>query len=501
MMPTDPGNAGGAEGGAASGSRRRLLRGVAAAGAGLAAAGALGAAPAASCGEPAEPPKRPNLVFVFADQWRAQAAGHAGDPNVKTPSLDRLAGRSVRFTNAVSCCPVCSPYRASLLTGQYADTHGVFLNDVHLASDAPTIAKEFKRAGYDTAYVGKWHLNDHGRLRFIPRADRQGFDFWRVMECTHNYNKSPYYADEDKKLFWEGYDARAQTACVQEYLRGRDKARPFALFLSWGPPHDPYETAPPEFRAMYDPAALKLRANVPKGSEARARKWLAGYYAHCSALDRCLGELLATLQETGLEDNTVFVFTSDHGDMLGSHGEDHKQRPYDESILVPFLLRWPAGLGQPREIRAPLNSPDIMPTLLGLCGLQAPKSAQGADWSPVLLGRREPPADGAALIACYAPFGEWTRARGGREYRGVRTERYTYVRDLKGPWLLFDNQQDCFQMKNLAGSPEHAEIQKRLEEALQRELRRAGDEFLPGGEYLRKWGYKVDATGSMPTRP
>jgi arylsulfatase A-like enzyme len=142
-----------------------------------------------------------------------------------------------------------------------------------------------------------------------------------------------------------------------------------------------------------------------------------------------------------------------------------------------------------------------MPTLLGLCGLEVPKSVEGTDFTGVLVRREKPPADAAALIACYSPFGEYTRARGGREYRGVRTERYTYVRDLKAPWLLFDNEKDPYQMTNLVGKPEAAEVQARLETLLQRELKRTGDEFLPGEEYVRKWGYKVDTTGTLPTRP
>ena len=176
--------------------------------------------------------KKRNVVFVFGDQWRAQATGYAGDPNVKTPNLDALARESTNFTTAVASCPVCSPYRASLLTGQYPLTHGVFLNDVHLADDAVSVGKVFKGAGYDTAYVGKWHVDGRGRSAFIPPESRQGFDFWRALECTHNYNDSAYYADGREKLAWEGYDAEAQTRCAQEYIRSRTDDKPFLLILS-----------------------------------------------------------------------------------------------------------------------------------------------------------------------------------------------------------------------------------------------------------------------------
>ena len=120
--------------------------------------------------------KRPNIVLVLADQWRAQAAGYAGDPNIKTPNLDSLAGRCVNFTHAVSGCPVCSPYRASLITGRYPLTHGVIVNDVCLNDDAVSLARAFKGAGYDTGYIGKWHLDGHGRRSYIPPERRQGFE-------------------------------------------------------------------------------------------------------------------------------------------------------------------------------------------------------------------------------------------------------------------------------------------------------------------------------------
>ena len=444
--------------------------------------------------------KKPNIVFVFADQMRAQATGYAGDPNVKTPHLDRLAAETINFTTAVAGCPVCSPYRASLLTGQYPLTHGVFVNDVYLNHNAVSLADAFNDAGYDTAYIGKWHVDGHGRSAYIPKERRQGFAFWKVLECTHDYNRSPYYGDENKKLFWEGYDAIAQTREALAYIKGRHSERPFALVLSWGPPHNPYETAPAEFKRLYDPERIVLRPNVPEASAAAARKDLAGYYAHISALDFCVGEIVRAIKERGLEEDTILVFTSDHGDMLGSQGAQRKQRPWDESILVPFLLRYPSAFGRnAREIRTPFNAPDIMPTLLGICGIAVPKTVEGLDFSGVLRGEKAPDVE-AALIACYHPFGEWPRMRGGKEYRGVRTERYTYVRDIEGPWLLYDNEKDPYQLGNLSNMPAHKELQEMLERMLTRILREQGDQFLPGETYVKKWSYVTDATGTVPIR-
>jgi arylsulfatase A-like enzyme len=444
----------------------------------------------------------PNFVIVIADQWRPQAFGFTGDPNVKTPNFDRLAGQSAHFINAVSGMPVCSPTRASLLTGQRPLTHGVFLNDVPLNPDAATIAKVLKSAGYDTAAIGKWHVDGHGRASFIPRERRQGFDYWKVLECTHSYTDSIYYGDSPEKARWSGYDAFDQTRDACDYLRARgEKAKPFLLWLAWGPPHDPYFTAPEKYRAMYDPAKLTLRPNIPADALPMARKNLAGYYAHCSALDDAMGQLLATLDETHLAKNTIFVFTADHGDMLGSQGLWKKQKPYDESARVPMLIRWPAGLGENgRKLDAPINTEDVMPTLLGLAKIPVPPSCEGLNFSGYLHGGASP-GDGAAVITCVAPFGEFERRNGGREYRGIRTVRHTYVRDLKGPWLLFDNDTDPYQQHNLVNDPAHADLQAKLDAQLKAKLTAAGDEFLPAADYIAKWGYKVNENGTVPIKP
>jgi arylsulfatase A-like enzyme len=303
-------------------------------------------------------------------------------------------------------------------------------------------------------------------------------------------------------LKWDGYDAIAQTRDAQQFLRSQTKAsKPFLLFLAWGPPHDPYQTAPAKYRKMYQPEKLKLRPNVPARAEKETRKELAGYCAHCSALDYCFGKLMATLRETGLDRNTIVLFTSDHGDMLGSHGMRAKQKPFEESVRVPFLLRFPPAMEiSSRKLKAPINSQDIMPTLLGLCGMPVPKSVEGLDFSGYIQGKQDP-SDGAALLACIAPFGEWPRQLGGREYRGVRTTRYTYVRALDGPWLLFDNTTDPFQLENLIGTPDAAKPQTDLDELLQRKLRAANDSFLPATQYIHQWNYVVNSSGTVPYTP
>ncbi len=442
---------------------------------------------------------RPNVVIVLADQWRAQACGYAGNTQVQTPTLDGLAAQSLNFHRALSGIPVCTPARGCLLTGQYALTHGLFLNDVHLDDKAESMGKIFARAGYDTAYIGKWHVDGRGRDAPIPSESRQGFAYWKVLECTHDYNDSLYYDhDAANPMRWKDYDAIAQTRDAIQYIEQRTSDNPFLLFLSWGPPHAPYETAPQTYRDRYDPASLVLRPNVTADMEARAREWIAGYYAHCTALDDCMAELLSCLERNDLAEDTVFLFFSDHGDMLGSQGEVKKQRPWEESIRVPFLLRYPRLFGQEgRVLDAPIDTVDVLPTLMGLCNLPAAPSMQGLDYTPYLHGAADP-SGGQALIMCIHPFGQFTRQDGGREFRGVVTHRYTYVEDRKGPWLLYDNQADPFQLHNRVHQTEVAALQADLHQALQNLLAAREDEFLAGDEYVRQWGYTIDETGTVP---
>jgi arylsulfatase A-like enzyme len=453
------------------------------------------------------PPLRPNIIYILADQWRAQDIGYAGNREVKTPNLDQLAAKSVVFTTAVSGCPVCSPHRASLLTGQYPLTHGVFYNDKPLPNEALTIAEVLKEEGYQTGYIGKWHVNgrsenetvQESRNAPVPQDRRQGFDFWKVNECTHDYTSGFYYDEQNQKHFWEGYDAFVQTDTAIQYMQTHAGKDPFLLFLAWGPPHAPYQTAPEVYQQIYnDPEEITLRENVPREEAAKAREQIAGYYAHIAALDKALGDILQALKENDLEKNTILVFTSDHGDMLWSHGMEKKQKPWDESILVPFLVHYPAQLGTAgKKIELPINTPDIMPTLLGLSDVSIPGTVEGKDYSALMKSDAQSLQDSAALIQCPVPFHQWNYQKGGREYRGVRTPRYTYAHDLQGPWLLYDNQQDPFQMSNLINQPAYAEIQASLEEKLKEKLTATHDEFLPGDAYMQRWGYTYDPQDSL----
>jgi len=301
--------------------------------------------------------QKPNIVFILTDQWRASAFGYTGDPNVQTPKIDKLAAQSLRFPNAVSVSPVCTPYRATLMTGRFPTTTGMFLNDLYLPESELCMGEIFKSQGYDTAYIGKWHLDGHGREAYIPPSRRQGFDYWKAAECTHQYLKSHYYSGDSPEMkFWEGYDAYAQTKDAQSYIRDcANSEKPFLLFVSFGPPHFPHQTAPAGLKKLYPPENLKLFPNVPPRRVAGARHELVGYYAHCTALDQCVGDLLSTIEETGLDKSTIIVFTSDHGEMMGAQdiNPTQKQWPFDESAHIPLLLRYPGSVS--RDVVMPIT--------------------------------------------------------------------------------------------------------------------------------------------------
>jgi arylsulfatase A-like enzyme len=226
--------------------------------------------------------------------------------------------------------------------------------------------------------------------------------------------------------------------------------------------------------------------------QAKARAEAQGYYAHCTALDTCIGDLMETLAQTGLASNTIVVFSSDHGEALGSHGvpTTQKQVAWSESAQVPFLLRVP-GIA-PRKVTTPITTPDVLPTLLALSGVTIPKKIEGEDLSPLLrTGRDE---DRAALYMSVSPFAQVTQDKLS-EYRAIRTSQHTYVRRLNGPWLLYDHTKDRYEMNNLI---EDKTLVPQLDARLQAQLKRIGDDFRPGKDYIAEWGFEIGPNRSVP---
>jgi arylsulfatase A-like enzyme len=443
----------------------------------------------------AMPPDQPNVVVVFTDQHRASAMGCYGDPNVRTPHWDAFAEEGTRFTNAYATDPVCTPNRGCLLTGQYPFNHGVVFNELRLPEDAPTIAKELQTAGYRNGYIGKWHLDGLPRDRWTPPGPRrQGFDdYWAINQSAHDYIDAHYYTDSPEPVEVEGYTPETETDLAMEFMddhRADHADEPFCLFLAWGPPHSPYGDVPQEYKDLYDPDDIELLPNVEprKGEspedrtqEAAIRETLRDYYAHITALDEQFGRLTDYLDETGLAEDTIVLYTSDHGDMHWSHGEQNKGDPWDAAAQVPLLARWPGEI--PAE--AVSGTIDVTPTLLGLAGESAPAAMDGTDLSATVRGEAAETPDSLYMMRTAIP-------RMGGEWRAIRTERYTYAELLDGtPWLLYDSETDPYQRTNLVFDPEHAALQADLAERLDEWRERTDDPMLNGVDQVRELG-KLD---------
>jgi arylsulfatase A-like enzyme len=463
--------------------------------------------------------KRPNLVLVLVDQMRYHAMGCAGNYQIKTPRLDRMAAEGACMDTAVSSSPVCTPARACLLTGRYPLGHTTVTNNSMLPPDMPSMAKMLKAEGYDTGYIGKWHLAGEGYVGstkyndrhggYIPPGEmRHGFDYWAVHHCSHKYYQTTYYRDDTEAVPIEGWEPDAQTDLAIEYVRDHAAGdKPFFFTVSPGTPHTPF-ISPEEYRAMYDPAALHLRENVeitdtimncdskvPEGMtdpEEVLREFTANYYAAVTNLDWNMGRLMDTMEKLGIGDNTLFVFTSDHGDLLGSHGMMHKTVPYDESYHIPFLIRYPDRIGPGLRTDEPFGLTDALPTLFSLMGVAIPDGVEGADLAPLLLGETDSIQESAYISwPCNATtWGKkWvdmldpnSNRRGAppgvkRPYRAIRTRTHTYARDLSGPWLLFDNQADPYQQDNLVGDEGSAELLAKLDAMLDGWLEQTNDTF------------------------
>jgi arylsulfatase A-like enzyme len=440
--------------------------------------------------------RRPNLLFVFADQMRGMDMGCAGNDQVQTPNMDRLASEGALFTHAYANCPVCTPSRATILTGRYPLSHRALANDLPLPTSEVTIAELLRESGYRTGYIGKWHLDGVPRSRFTPPGPRRGgFDFWAAWNCAHSYFNGKLYRDTPEPIKLEGYEPVGQTDLAIRFLK-EDDGRPFCLFLSWGPPHAPYDQVPERYKSLYDPAQIRLRPNVrPKpprpfkditgGRDPKTT--IAHYYAHITALDEQLGRLLKALEELNLDEDTIVVFTSDHGDMLWSQGMAKKEQPWEESIQIPFIIRWRGRIPAGHRCDMLISTVDFAPTLLGLMGFEVPGYMEGMDLSHIVLGEKEDEPESVFLTG--PVIVDQGLHQGIREWRGVRTKRYTYARWFDGEgWVLYDNEADPYQLNNLIDSPQLASIRDELESMLQGWLKRTGDGSLPWDELIRRLG-------------
>ncbi|MCL5269775.1 MAG: sulfatase [bacterium] len=470
-------------------TRREFIGGALAAGA-LGALGAGGCAPLGRWGG-ARAGRRPNLLFVFDDQHAWDMLGCYGNGQVQTPNLDRLATEGVRFNRCISNACVCTPYRGILMSGQHPLYNGCLLNDLRMLSSAErggakTFGEALRDAGYHTGYIGKWHILGGDRNRNVPRGPyRYGFDeVFFTNNCTTDFRPGHcyYWNEKNEKVFFQEWEPYGQARQAMEFIDGCDDDRPFALFVSWHPPHDHEPTrrqpdprgirydiydAPDDLMALYDPAKIRLRPSVPDAPERRLQ--YQGYMAQCTGIDRAFGWLMDKLREKGFERNTVVVFTADHGDMLGSCGRPWpKCYPEDASTRVPLIIRAP-DLAAGRASDLLVSTLDLMPTLLGLLGVSVPETCQGADLAAAIRRGRE---DAIESVPLFMPQSNW---------RGIYTPDYTYSFDIDpaGEYnRLYDHRKDPDQLRNCFGAPEYRAVQERLHQMTLAWMERFGDRLI-----------------------
>ena len=480
-------------------SRREFLRGIG----GTVAAISLGT-------EAFGAVDRPNLVFVFPDQMRGQALGFLGEDPVITPCLDAFAKESLVLPQAVSNYPVCSPYRAMLLTGRYPHANKVVSNCTSHTEPFGCELQESDRCwpdvlkdkGYSLGYIGKWHLegpkapfidcaNNRGQTKWnewTPHDRRHGFDFWYAYN-TYDYHLRPLYWGNDARRegfhYVDQWGPEHEADLAIKYIENeggkyRQANKPFALVVSMNPPHTPYHLVPEKYVQRYKDKSTEELVNRDNigGPDTEwgkyYRKNVRNYFAMVTGVDEQFGRILGALKDEGLDKDTIVVFTSDHGNCLGCNGKSTKNVHYEEAMRVPFIVRWPGRI-KARQDDLLLSTLDIYPTLLDMMGYGSdiPGQVDGRSLgSQFLSGKGERP-DSQFYMWC--PPG---KANLGR--RGLRTERYTMVitkaEGKADEYILRDNVKDPFQLKNAA--EKQPEVVKKLKMRLEKLLRANKDPWV-----------------------
>jgi len=453
--------------------------------------------------------KKPNLLLVFTDQQSFDMLGCYGNEQVQTPHLDRLAKEGVRFEYCISSTPVCTPMRGMLLSGQHPLKNGAFCNDIcMLPGKGKYFGEVLRDNGYRTGYVGKWHLYGGDRNRGVPAGPyRYGFDdVFLSNNCQLNFDPDvAFYYDPQtgKPIKFNKWEVYGQTDQAEQFIRESPEDTPWALFVSWHPPHDHkggrYTTLP-ELERLYDPARIKRRPSQADTPE--LRKNMQGYMAMCTGCDIAFGRLIDTLKEQGIYDNTVLVFTSDHGDLHGAHGRPWtKSFPEDESCRVPLIVRYPEKL-KPRSSELLVGTLDLMPTILGIMGLPIPETCDGQNLTPHILSGDD---DAVASVPLFYFIPSW---------RGVFTKDFTYSKrgPLKGKdkidWnTLYDRRADPHQLTNRYYDDAYAAKRAELDTLTDEWLARFEDPFLNGHDLVKRLGFDSPKfhgkgnTGRLPGRP
>lgn len=441
------------------------------------------------------PDRRPNVIWIITDQHRAQALGWNGDPNLHTPAIDNLARNGTVFSRAVAGAPWCTPFRASLLTGRYPHQVGCVRTPSRLDPAIPTIAEPFRQNGYHTAWVGKWHVNgSNSSTHFVPPGERGGFDYWVGYENNNKQYDVWVHGDGiDETMQVDGYETAGLSRVFVDHITAHvgenDEYQPFFGVLSVQPPHSPYVAA--HERRGINPSEVELRPNVPHSNRVRqkARRDIAGYSAMVEDIDAMVAEVCEALQTLGIFRDTYVMFFSDHGDMLGSHGQWEKSSPWEESIRIPMIISTAGGHAHIKtgDLDYPMNHVDIAPTSLGLCGIAAPGDMAGYDFSPHIVhqsrwteyhdngGDAVAPPDSALLQQIPRKF---HRHSVNRAWRGIVTrDGWKYICTPGNDWLLFNLNDDPYEMCNLCYDIVFQDEKERLHQQLQDLLMEQGDDF------------------------
>ena len=434
----------------------------------------------------------PNLLFLLTDQLRATSLPLFGETQIETPHIDALAAEGTLLTNSLSTCPVCTPARAMLLTGRHPQTTGHLMNSVRTRHSEISIGDAFARRGYRTGWVGKWHLHTGvwpaiDRMPqhpdWVPEGrDRLGFDYWRAYNQHMVYFDGFVQGDDWSYLRWEGYETEGLLKFAFEFMDDAADT-PFCLFLSPHQPHyTPFQFAPERYYQGL-PAELRLPANVPEAVRDESLEMYRHYLAMILALDDMVGSVREFLERSGRLDDTILVFSSDHGSQGGAHGTKPwlKKHPHDESLRVPTIVRYPGVIPAGVRCDAITTPPDFFPTLCRLSGLPVPRSVEGCDLSEAWRGIPDAFEHEAVLLMNFSAAYDWLED--GMEWRGVRTPTHTYARWLDGTVELHDRRADPLEMENLAGRDGHRELEAGLEDRMQHLMARRGDTFVPCTEW------------------
>lgn len=422
----------------------------------------------------AEP--RPNLLFLYTDDQRYDAVGvvqaeqgaRGRFPWMRTPNLDRLAAEGVRFRSAFVVNSLCAPSRAVNLTGRYNHLNGIASNFRPFPTNQVTHATLLRAAGYTTAYVGKWHMDS--------QRERPGFDY-HASFLGHARYRDPIFIVNGQDTPTRGWIDDLSTDYAIAFLKQQKASgKPWSLVVGFKSPHGPFEPperAQPRFAGAQARTVPNLNTPTPyMGAAAQRRSPVTGesvpvnldYFRCISAVDDCVGRLLAALEELGFTENTVVVYTSDNGFYLGEHGLGDKRSAYDESLRVPFLVRYPAlgPAARGRVVDAMVLNVDLAPTLLDFAGVPIPQAMQGRSWRPLLTGE----APGWRSSWFYEYFAEKQRNSRVPDITAVRTADAKLIRYPDHPeWTeLFDLHADPYETRNLFREAAHAALRARLEQ-------------------------------------